>query len=321
MKKIWIVILIVILSLSILMYLLVTPIIFVFDKDVDINVDKDNLRKDVQVLVSEDPSRNYKNTWSLNRVASYIFKEFEKLKCQVKFQTFQVNWIEYKNVICSFFPEKKEKVITWAHYDVAWDLPWADDNASWVAWLLEIARLVSKSDLDIDYWIEFVAYTLEEMPYFTTENMWSVIHSKSIKDWNTKVKVMISLEMIGYFTDLEGSQKYPYKQMKLYYPNKGDFITVVWKLGQSTITRKVKKHIKQVSDIPTYSLNWFSSIKWIENSDHRSYWNDWYKAVMITDTSFYRNPNYHKATDTINTLDFDKMAEVVKWVYWAVVNM
>ena len=226
-----------------------------------------------------------------------------------------------KKISANYLNLTKQKVVIWAHYDVHWNLPWADDNASWIAWLLEIARLINNKDLDLDYWIEFVAYILEEMPYFRTENMWSAIHSKSLKDANTKVKLMISLEMIGYFTDSENSQKYPLKQMKLYYPDKWNFIAVVWKFWQSIITKKVKNNIQQVSDIPAYSLNWFSFIRWIDNSDHRNYWNDWYKAVMITDTSFYRNPNYHKAWDTINTIDFDKMSEVVKWVYWAIINM
>ena len=322
MRKVLITIGILLTVIFLFLYLLISPLLFLIDKDADIQVDKDSLIKHVETLTSIKYPRNYSNINSLNKIAAYISNEFKKLNCDVKYQTFEVNWKEYKNVICSFTPEKKEKVIIWAHYDVAWNLPWADDNASWVAWLLEIARITNESNLDdIDYWIEFVAYTLEEMPYFRTENMWSAIHGKSLKDSNTKVKLMISLEMIGFFTEADNSQKYPLKQMSLYYPNKWNFIAVVWKFGQSLITKKVKKYIQQVSNVPAYSLNWFSFIKWIDNSDHRNYWNHWYNAVMITDTSFYRNPNYHKASDTINTLDFDKMSEVVKWVYWAIINM
>ena len=321
MKKVLIIIGVLLTIMCLFLYLLISPILFVIDKDIDIQVSIDNLKTHVLTLTSANYPRNHKNTNSLNNIANYIFTEFEKSECEVRYQVFYVKWKEYKNVICSFFPGNKEKVIIWAHYDVAWNLPWADDNASWIAWLLEIAWLINNTDLYLDYWIEFVAYTLEEMPYFRTENMWSAIHSKSIKDSNTNVKLMISLEMIGFFTDSENSQKYPFKQMKLYYPNEWNFITVVWKFGQSMITKKIKKHVQQVSDIPIYSLNWFSFIRWIDSSDHRNYWNNWYNAVMITDTSFYRNPNYHKPSDTIDTLDFDKMSEVVRWVYWAVINM
>ena len=125
--------------------------------------------------------------------------------------------------------------------------------------------------------------------------------------------------MIGYFTDVPKSQEYPLSLMKLVYPTTGNFIGIVGNFSSSKLVKHVKTHMK-VTNIDVESLVSPSLLPGVDFSDHLNYWAFDYKAVMVTDTSFYRNPNYHKKTDTIDTLNFEKIGEVVKGVYWAIIN-
>ncbi|MBL7129032.1 MAG: M28 family peptidase [Ignavibacteria bacterium] len=284
-------------------------------------VSKERLYADVEKLTSVNPPRNHANLSSLNTVADYIFDEFKKLNCKVEFQNYTANGYEYKNVQTSFGPETKERIIVGAHYDVCGNQPGADDNASAVAGMLEIARLISELKPELKYRVDFAAYTLEEPPYFRTKYMGSAVHAKSLKKAGSKVKIMICLEMIGYFSEEEHSQKYPIFFMKWFYPDTANYILLIAKVGQSKIVNEVKKIMKEGSDIDVQSANVPRFIPGIDFSDHLNYWNENYEAIMVTDTAFYRNPNYHSASDTIDTLDFDKIAEVVKGIYWVVVNL
>ena len=287
-----------------------------------INISKNRLYDDVNFLSSIKPPRNYKNIDSLNRCADYIFNEFYKLDFfSVKFQKYMVENDEYKNIIASCGPKDTERIIIGAHYDVCEDQPGADDNASAVAGLLELARIISETDPNLKNRIDFVAYTLEEPPFFATEFMGSMVHARSLSKSNIKIKIMICLEMIGYYTDKKKSQRYPLPILKLFYPDKGNFIAIVSKSNSKKIVKKMKQKIKETANIDVQSLTTPIVIPGINLSDHQSYWEYNYKALMITDTSFYRNPNYHQKTDTIETLNFDKMKEVVKGLYWAIINL
>jgi len=289
--------------------------------DKNIPVNKDRLYADVEKLTSVTPPRNHANLSSLNTVADYISDEFKKLDCKAEFQKYTANGYEYKNVLTSFGPKEGARVIVGAHYDVCGNQPGADDNASAVAGILEIARLINELKPELKHRIDLAAYALEEPPYFRTKYMGSAVHAKSLSKANISVRVMINLEMIGYFSEKEHSQKYPLFFLKWLYPEKANYISLVGKVRQHKIVNEVKRFVKQASDIDVQSANVPRFIPGIDFSDHLNYWNENYEAIMVTDTAFYRNPNYHSASDTIDTLDFDKMAEVVKGIYWAVVNL
>ena len=275
--------------------------------------------KDVEFLTSIRPYRNYLNVESLNKTADYIYKTFKNFSDEVYFQEFSVGGDLYKNVICSINTHLKERIIIGAHYDVAGNTPGADDNASGVAGLLELLRLLH--DKKTNYRIDFAAYTLEEPPFFGTRKMGSFIHAKSLYKAKAKIKVMICLEMIGYFSDEEGSQQFPLPFMNLFYPEIGNFIGVVGNLFQRRITKRIRDLMRKGSDIPVYSINAPAILPGVDFSDHRNFWHFGYNAVMITDTSFYRNPNYHRKTDTIATLDFEKMYSVIQGIKYAVLNL
>jgi Zn-dependent M28 family amino/carboxypeptidase len=295
----------------------------------EIPVNQDRLYQDVLYLTSIDPPRNYQNLDSLENIAQYILQTFEKLDCKTDIQSYLAVHPQlvpdgqvYKNIIATFGPDTQERIIIGAHYDVDGDQPGADDNASAVAGLLEIARLIDELKPVLKYRVDLVAYCLEESPFFYSEFMGSAVHAKSMKDQNIPLKAMICLEMIGYFRDEPNSQKFPIEAMKAIYPSTGNFITVVGRDGQENLTQQIKQRMLEGSTIDVQSLTAPPQmLKDITRSDHSNYWNQGFEAVMITDTSFLRNPHYHQKTDTIDTLDFKRMAEVVKGVYWALVNL
>jgi Zn-dependent M28 family amino/carboxypeptidase len=286
----------------------------------DIKVNIANLKETVRFLTHMQPQRNHKNIPAMNTAADFIRQKMKGYGLKTKEQKFEVDGKTYINVIGTLGDARKPRIIIGAHYDVCDDQPGADDNASAVAGLLEIARVMKKHEQALPYRMDFVAYALEEPPYFGTENMGSYIHAKSLFDAKVDVKCMICLEMIGYFSDKDDSQEYPYDIMKLLYPDKGNFIAVVGNFDSSGLVSHMKTHIRS-APIEVESLSSPSFVQGVNFSDHRNYWEFGYKAVMITDTSFYRNPNYHEKTDTMDTLDFDKMAAVVKGVSRALLRL
>jgi Zn-dependent M28 family amino/carboxypeptidase len=280
-------------------------------------VDAARLEAHVRMLSETLNPRDEGHPENLDRAAAYLRKEFEQAQAAtVSEQTFQVRGKTYRNVIASFGAQTKEVIVVGAHYDTAGALPGADDNASGVAGLIELAYLLGKTPPALR--VELVAFALEEPPYFRTRAMGSAIHAASLKAQGVGVRAMISLEMIGYFSDQADSQHYPVSLLKAFYPSRGDFIVVVGKLGQGRVLRRVKGAMMSASPLPVYSINAPRTIPGVDFSDHLNYWNEGYDALMITDTAFYRNRNYHTSMDTPETLDYKRMAMVVQGVYAAV---
>jgi Zn-dependent M28 family amino/carboxypeptidase len=290
----------------------------------NIPVDKERLRKDVQALAAIVPPRNAKNVDSLDKSADYILEEFRKTGGRAEMQRFTQDGKEYKNIICSFGPETRDRIIVGAHYDVYGNQPGADDNASGVAGLLELSRLVQSLKTELKCRIDFVAYTLEEGQFCKhpfARHYGSYNHAKSLAQDDISVRAMICLEMIGYFSERPNSQKYPLFFLRWFYPDKGNFIAVVGKWGQGSLVKKVKKSLAAQSLVPVESLTAMSFIPGVSFSDHQSYWKFNYPAIMITDSAFYRNKNYHKPSDTVDTLAYDNMAEVIKGLYWTIIEL
>ncbi len=299
----------------------VTNPVFSFTSKVDSEkADTTWLRNYVVGLGSTSEPRCFEHPKGLNEACAYIINCLDSLGLQSEEQMFNVAGLPQKNIIVSFGPKDAERLIVGAHYDVCGEQAGADDNASGVAGLLELARLL-KNKTDLKYRIDLVFYTLEEPPHFRTKEMGSYIHAKSLFDQKIKVKGMVCLEMIGYFSEKPKSQQYPIGILKLFYPTKANYIAVVSKIGQGRFLRKIKKRIKPCCDVDVKSINAPAWITGIDFSDHLNYWAFGYDAVMITDTSFYRNANYHEKTDTVETLDFAKMAEVVRGVYHAITTL
>ena len=279
------------------------------------------LYEDVRFLTELRPFRNYQNLASLAQVVDYIKNEFEQAGLEVQYQKWNAAGNEYTNVIGVYNGHKSKRLIVGAHYDVCGEQPGADDNASAVAGLLESARLIGENKPDLDYAIEFVAYCLEEPPFFGTTEMGSYVHAKSLFDNKVDVIGMICYEMIGYFSDEPNSQTYPSMDLASHYPSTANFIIVVGIEEFDTFNKQVRNLMAAKAGIDVQVISFETGGDLAGMSDQRNYWKFGYKALMINDTSFVRNPHYHMSSDTIDTLDFPKMTEVITGAYHAMIHI
>ena len=274
------------------------------------------LESHVRALSQRFIPRDYTHPENLDRAAAYIRREFTRAGGTTSEQPYNARGRTYRNVTALYGPESSERIVVGAHYDVDGELPGADDNASGVAGLLELAHLLGRSPPPMR--VELVAFSLEELPFFSTPYMGSAIHASSLKKQRVAVRAMLSLEMIGYFSDEPSSQQFPLEELRPLYPSSGNFIAVVGNPGDTALVRKIEGAMRGASSLPVHSINAPRSMPGVDFSDHVSYWDAGYPAVMITDTAWYRNPHYHTAGDTAETLDYERMAMVVQGVDAAV---
>ncbi len=298
---------------------LVTPIV-----SPPAEVDIAKLQNHVKYLSTSVHPRSSSNFSNLERAGQYVFEELKATGAPVEVQEVKVKGKTYKNFIARFGPSTGPLLVIGAHYDAdghslrnwkpkGMSTPGADDNASGVAGLLELARLLSKKPQSRS--IELVAYTLEEDPHFGTQEMGSFRHARSLKQSGREIQLMLSIEMIGYFADKANSQDYPAPGMSALYGDRGNFIAIVGNLSNFGAIRRAKALMRGVGDLPVVSCNAPSRLQGISLSDHLNYWNEGYPALMVTDTAFFRNPHYHRTTDTFEKLDYRRMAKVVQGVY------
>ena len=263
--------------------------------------------------------RHFMNPQILDQVAACIKAELEISADSVYYQEFTVNGTVYRNVIASYGVKNASTIVVGAHYDVCGLQDGADDNGSGTVGLLELGRQLKGKELK--YRIDLVAFTLEEPPFFRTENMGSYHHAEMLHQENRAIHGMISLEMIGFFKDEKKTQDYPIGLLKLVYGNRGDYITLVNKFGKGKFAKGFTKKFKKEATIRTKRFNGPKALPGVDFSDHLNYWKFGYSALMVTDTAFYRNKNYHQQTDTIETIDFKRMADVVDTVLMTLLNM
>jgi Zn-dependent M28 family amino/carboxypeptidase len=281
--------------------------------------DARRLRAHVGKISAEFSPRSFDRPDNLDRAADYIRGELRRSSARVTDQPLVFEGRSYRNVIASFGPAEGERIVVGAHYDAFGDFSGADDNASGVAALLELSRLLAAVGPKIG--IDLVAFTLEEPPAFGSPGMGSAVHAASLRRAGVGVRLMICLEMLGCFSDRPGSQAFPTPILKLFYPGTGDFIAVVGRIGQGRVTRRTKTAMRRGSDLPVHSINGPRFLPGVDLSDHASYWDAGFPAVMITDTAFYRNPRYHTAEDTPETLDYARLAEVVRGLFTAILDL
>ena len=273
----------------------------------------EGLYKHVEYLSLRIGDRHLWKEGSLSEAADYIESSLQGSGYTVQRQTYTCYGKSVSNLIAERTGSDGGVVVVGAHYDTVPGTPGADDNASAVAGMLELARLHNGGPNKKH--LVFVAFVNEEPPCFGSPNMGSMVYAKHLKDQKVPVDVMISLEMIGYFRQ-EPIQQYPLPGMRFFYPHTADFIGVAGDLRSAKYVSFLKRGIKKHSAINARSLVAPQYLGGINLSDNSSFWYHGYRAVMVTDTSFFRNSNYHQETDTIDTLNFEAMAEVVKGLYY-----
>lgn len=278
--------------------------------------DAARLQAHVDTLAGQLAPRDWRHTNNLEQCAEYIARHFREAGAAVEFQPFETYEGRYRNVIGRFAPGKRQAVVVGAHYDACETTPGADDNASGVAVLLEVAALLGRSPPDRE--VELVAYTLEEPPFFRTRWMGSAVHAQSLAKRTQPVAGVIVLEMVGCFRDDIGSQTYPLPLFQLIYPSRGNFIGVVGAWQQGDWVKRIKLAMKGSTDLPVYSIRAPKAVPGVDYSDHLNYWACGINAVMVTDTAFCRNQAYHSPDDTPDKLDYPRMAKVAVAVFEAV---
>ena len=271
------------------------------------------LSQHVTFLAGTLPRRDVDAPDELERAAFYIEEAFREAGGRVELQEYSDQSGTYRNVVARFGPAEGPVVITGAHYDsfgLFGPNPGADDNASGVAGLLELARLFSLRPPDQT--VELVAYATEEPPHFAAPTMGSAVHARRLIADETPVRFVLNLEMIGYFL---ARQPWPNFLFRSLYPGEGDFVVVVGRGQEVPLVDHVKRAFRTRRGTRAFGFiapNWLPGV---DSSDHRSYWSVGIPAVMVTDTGFLRNPNYHTPRDTPETLDYERMAQVVDGVF------
>ena len=266
-----------------------------------------NLHRHVEILCNEIGSRSVYEYEKIVKTKQYLEFCLRKLGIPYVLQEFVFKDKTFSNIIVtmhgsSSFPET---IVIGAHYDTVFDTPGADDNASAVSVLLEMCRVLK--GYSPGKTIKLVFFTLEEPPAFNTEYMGSYVFAKDAKKRNEKIHLMIALEMLGYYSEDKKRQEYPLPLMKFFYPTTPNFVLVVGNLLSKHMVKSTGDKLNKACDFRVETLTVPHFFPGVRLSDNASFWKMGFKAIMITDTAFYRNPNYHTPQDTIDTLDFDKM--------------
>ncbi|TAA47447.1 M28 family peptidase [Corallincola spongiicola] len=320
-KRIVILSAVILLPVVLAIFFVYQPVFGSYSGEYTPQVQSQRLQSHVIKLSEEIKDRSY-YTEGLADAADYVQEQFSTFSQDVSVQRFVVDEVEYRNVIVRFGPHDQQLpvIVVGAHFDAYSSLPGADDNASGTAGLIELGRLLSQHE-SFSYPVELVAYTLEEPPYFRTQEMGSYHHAESLHAQGIDVDLMISLEMIGYFSDEEGSQSYPLPLFEWIYPTKGNYIGVIGRFSDVLELREVKGEMLNATPLAVHSMLAPEMFPEIDYSDHLNYWQFDYPALMVTDTAFYRNRAYHTSRDTWQRLDYERMAMVVDGVYNVVTSL
>ena len=271
----------------------------------------DNLVRQVGVLAGRIGERNVWHPRELAAAALYIRETLEGLGYEVRTQSFESHGLTLQNLEIELPGNKvpEEIIILGAHYDSVAGAPGANDNASGIAALLEIARLLAGNSYPRT--VRLVAFANEEPPFFYGEEMGSTVYATRSRQRGEQIKAMLVLETIGYYTDIPGSQHYPFP-FSFFYPDTGNFIGFVGNLSSRHLVRRAIGTFRASTAFPSEGVaapGWMKGIHW---SDHWSFWQAGYPAIMITDTALFRYQHYHAATDTPEKIDYSGLARVTR---------
>ncbi|MCE5228486.1 M28 family peptidase [bacterium] len=271
------------------------------------------LERHVRVLAEEIGERSMDRFDRLELAADYVSAQFAATGIQPKSLSYNLEGHQPRNIELEFpgGANAGEIIVVGAHYDSELGTPGANDNASGVAATIELARILK--DKPRDRTIRLVAFVNEEPPWFQTDVMGSMVYAKECRKNGDRIVGMLSLETIGYYSDAEGSQNYPLPALGKIYPSRGNFIGFVGNIGSRELVRNCVGAFRANAQFPCEGIAAPEALD-IGLSDHWSFWQAGYQALMITDTAPYRYPHYHSAQDTPDKIDYDRMARVVAGV-------
>jgi len=270
---------------------------------------RERLQHHVEVLAAEIGERHVWRPQALAAASHYIEEVLLRTRYEVRRQRYEFEGVACTNLEVERLGQERpgEIILVGAHYDTVEGSPGADDNASGVAAMLEIARLLRDQQLGCT--VRCVAFVNEEPPFFHSRAMGSAVYARAARARRDNIQLMLSLEMLGYFSRAPRSQRYP-PLLRFFYPDRGDFIGFVSNWRSRFALVKVHDVFRSQCTFPSERLASPPIVPGVSWSDQRSFWRMGYRALMVTDTAFYRNPHYHRPTDTLEKLDFDSMASV-----------
>jgi Zn-dependent M28 family amino/carboxypeptidase len=268
------------------------------------------LRRHVDTLAGTIGERNIWRYPALVEAAGYIAGEFRASGYAPVLQSFDVSRVPVSNIeaILTGSSRAGEIVLLGAHYDTVTGCPGANDNATGVAALLELAgRIASRPHART---VKCVAFVNEEPPFFMTPRMGSVVYANAAKARGDRIVGMLSLETMGYYSDEPGSQRYP-APIAPFYPDAGNFIGFVSNIRSARLLMKARRAFRQRTSFPVQAAAVPAVVAGVGWSDHWSFWQAGYPAMMVTDTAPFRYPWYHTPADTPERISADKLAQVV----------
>lgn len=271
----------------------------------------DRLRAHVARLAGEIGERNVWRPQALHAAADYIRGQWRRQGHAVTAQRYTAYDVPSENleVALGGAARASEIVLAGAHYDSVRGSAGANDNASGVAALLEIARLLR--DAPLRRTVRLVAFVNEEPPFFYSREMGSAVYARAARARGDDIRLMLSLEMLGAYDDRPGSQRYP-PFLRWFYPERANFIAFVSNLASRHALRRTVAAFRGVSAFPSEYLIAPAIVPGVSWSDQLPFWREGYAAIMVTDTAFYRYPHYHTPQDTPDRIDYARMAQVVE---------
>ncbi|MCH2060893.1 MAG: M28 family peptidase [Verrucomicrobiales bacterium] len=276
-------------------------------------VNEEDLRRWVERLSMDIGPRPGSDVTKSRICAKWIESELseENMGYRPEVRFFEVDGIEYRNVEAQLpgTTRAAEVVVVGAHYDSVAGSPGANDNATGVAAMLALAQAFT--GLENARTLRFVAFANEEPPYFQTESMGSLVYARACREKGEKIVGMISLESLGYYSDEKNSQRFP-PGLRKFYPDTGNFVGIVGDESSKPLVEEFYENFRSISDFPVQKAALPDELPGIGWSDHWSFWQNGYQALMVTDTATYRYPHYHKLSDTPDKIDFTRYTRVVK---------
>lgn len=267
----------------------------------------------------------WENYHVLEEKAKFIEETLRSFNLKPESQEVSFHKRTYRNIIATMegVDKEKERILLGAHYDAAWGSPGADDNASGVAVLLETVNILSKQKPDRT--IQFVAFTLEEPQPRTLSFLIGSNHfAREAKSQKRRYEAVFILESVGYTDKKEGSQMIPCL-VRIPVQKRGDFLGVVANRRSEAIMNAFHsiagEYVPELIVVPYKVPLSGHIIPETRFSDHASFWDYGYPALMLTDTAMFRNPHYHTCHDTHKTLDFIFIANVTKAVVSVILKL
>jgi len=274
------------------------------------------LQAHVTMLAGTVGERNVFRSGTLARSADYIDSVWRQQGYEVTRNSYEAEHVTCQNLEVTRRGKTKpnEIVLVGAHYDSVDGSPGANDNGTGVAALLELSRVFANGagGPAPSRTVRFVAFVNEELPFFKTDKMGSRVYAKLARHRGDDIRVMVCLEMLGYYSNKPGSQKFPSPLFKLFYPSRGNFIGFVSNLKSRGVMRRAATSFWAHSDFPVECCAMVAGLAGTDLSDHAAFWREGYPAFMVTDTAPYRYPYYHDATDTPDKVNYPALARVTQ---------